>query len=347
MDYPPELARYDRQMRFGPLGIEGQQRLSAANVLLCGCGALGSALASSLVRAGVGRLRLVDRDFLETSNLQRQSLFDEQDIADELPKAIAAAARLRRINSQVEVEPLVADIDSRNIAEFAAGVDLILDGTDNFETRFLINDLAVRQSIPWVFGGVIGAEGQTMTILPGDTACLRCLMPETPPPGSTPTCDTAGILGPIVGVIASIQALEAIKILSGNRQAVSRSLTVIDLWDNRIRQVDLSQLRSAVDCPACQQGLFPWLSGERTGHGAVLCGRNAVQLSPPAGEQAIDLDALAVKLADIGTVSLNRYLLRLTVGMHRLTLFPDGRAIVAGTDDIAEARSIYARYVGM
>jgi adenylyltransferase/sulfurtransferase len=347
VDYPAELTRYDRQMRYPPLGVEGQQRLSAASVLLCGCGALGSALASTLVRAGIGRLRLVDRDFLETSNLQRQSLFDEQDVADELPKAIAAAAKLQRINSQVEIEPIVADIDWRNIEQLASGVDLILDGTDNFETRYLINDLAVRESIPWVFGGVIGAEGQTMTILPGDTACLRCLMPEIPPAGSTPTCDTAGILGPIVGLIASIQSLEAIKILSGNRHAVSRSLTVIDLWDNRIRQIDLSNLRASVDCPACQQGVFPWLSGERAGHSAVLCGRNAVQLSPPSGERAINLDAIAVKLADVGTVSLNRYLLRLTVGMHRLTLFPDGRAIVGGTDDIAEARSIYARYVGM
>ncbi len=205
----------------------------------------------------------------------------------------------------------------------------------------------MRQSIPWVFGGVIGAEGQTMTILPGDTACLRCLMPEAPPAGSTPTCDTAGILGPIVGVIASIQALEAIKILSDNRPAVSRSLTVIDLWDNRIRQIDLSKLRGTVDCPACKQGVFPWLAGERSGHTAVLCGRNAVQLSPAAGERPIDLDALAVKLAGVGTVSCNRYLLRLLVGKHRLTLFPDGRAIIGGTDDITEARSIYARYVGM
>jgi adenylyltransferase/sulfurtransferase len=344
--FPPELARYDRQMRYPPLGIEGQKRLSAATVLLCGCGALGSTLASTLVRAGIGRLRLVDRDFLETSNLQRQALFDEQDVADELPKAIAAAAKLRRINSQVVIEPIVADIDWRNIDSLAAGADLILDGTDNFETRYLINDLAVQRSIPWVFGGVIGAEGQTMTILPGDTACLRCMMPETPPPGSTPTCDTAGILGPIVGVIASIQALESIKILSGNRQAVSRSLTVIDLWDNRLRQIDLSKLPSAVDCPACKQRQFPWLSGERSAHTAVLCGRNAVQLSPAGGGQPIDLDLLAAKLAGVGTVSRNRYLLRLSVGDYKLTLFPDGRAIVGGTDDVAQARTVLARYVG-
>jgi adenylyltransferase/sulfurtransferase len=345
MDYPAELARYDRQMRYAHLGVEGQQWLGQARVLLCGCGALGSTLAGLLVRAGVGKLRLVDRDFLETSNLQRQTLFDEQDVADGLPKAVAAAAKLRRINSLVEIEPIVADIDSHNIGGLADGVDLILDGTDNFATRYLINDLAVRQSIPWVFGGVIGAEGQTMTIVPGDTACLRCLLPEPPPPGSTPTCDTAGILGPIVGTIASIQALEAIKILSGNRQAISRALTVIDLWDNRIRQVDVSRLRDSADCPACKQGIFPWLSGEQAGHTAVLCGRNAVQICGPPGI-GLDLERMAQKLAGIGTVTRNPYLLRLAAGAYQLTLFPDGRAIIGGTADIAEARTIYARYVG-
>ena len=347
MDYPAEWARYDRQMRFAPLGVEGQRRLAGASVLVCGCGALGSMLASTLVRAGVGRLRIVDRDFLETSNLQRQTLFDQQDVADELPKAVAAAAKLRVINSHVDIEPVVADVDWRNIEQLAAGVDLLLDGTDNFETRFLLNDLSVRQSIPWVMGGVIGAEGQTMTILPGDTACLRCLMSEPPAAGSTPTCDTAGILAPIVGVIASIQALEALKILSGNRQAVSRALTVIDLWENRIRQIDLAKLRGSVDCPACGRGEFPWLTGERSPQAAVLCGRNAVQLCPPAGQAPLDLERLAIKLAAVGTVSLNRYMLRLTVGLHRITLFPDGRAIVGGTDDISEARSVLARCVGM
>jgi molybdopterin-synthase adenylyltransferase len=346
VEYPHELARYDRQMRYPPLGVAGQQRLAQSCVLVCGCGALGSMLAGTLVRAGVGRLRIVDRDFLETNNLQRQTLFDEQDVADELPKAEAAAAKLRRINGQVEIQPVVADVDSRNILELAAGVDLILDGTDNFETRYLINDVAVQRLIPWVYGGVIGAEGRTMTILPGDTACLRCLMPDAPLPGSTPTCETAGILGPIVGLIASIQALEAIKILSGNRQAVSRSLTVVELWENRLRQIDLSSLRASVDCPACKQGIFPWLSGERGGHSAVLCGRNAVQLSPGSAI-ALDLEALATKLAGVGEVRRNRYLLRLAVGDFLLTLFPDGRAIIGGTADIAQARTLYAKYVGI
>ncbi len=347
MDQSADGTRYERQVRFPPLGAAGQQRLAAARVLICGCGALGSHSASLLARAGVGRLRIVDRDFLETSNLQRQTLFDEQDVADQLPKAVAAANKLRRINSEIEIEPMVADIDWRNLAELAAGVDLIVDGTDNFETRFLLNDLAVQRSIPWVMGGVIGAEGQTMTILPGETACLRCLMDEPPPAGSLPTCDAAGILGPIVGVIAALQSAEAIKILSGNRAAVSRGLTKIDLWENRVQLFDLGRLRDTVECPACRQGQFPWLSGERGAQAAVLCGRNAVQLSPPTGgQEPVDLERLAGKLAALGTVTRNRYLLRLAVGDYQLTLFPDGRAIVGGTDDVAEARSVLARYLG-
>ena len=214
-----DLARYARQVRFFPVGEDGQRRLAQSRALLCGCGALGSAIADMLVRAGVGMVRIVDRDFVELSNLQRQTLFDEADAEACLPKAVAAAEKLRRINSGVAVEPIVADVDATNIERFCGGMDLILDGTDNFETRFLINDAAVKLGLPWVYGGCVGAEGQTMTILPGETACLRCLMPECPAPGSTPTCDTAGILGPIVGVIASIEAVEAIKILSGNRSS--------------------------------------------------------------------------------------------------------------------------------
>jgi adenylyltransferase/sulfurtransferase len=340
-----DLARYERQIRYAPLGIEGQRRLAASSALLCGCGALGSHVADLLVRAGIGRLKIVDRDFLELSNLQRQTLFDEQDLADELPKAVAAAARLVRINSQVVIEPIVADVDFRNIAQLAAGVDLILDGTDNFETRYLINDLAVRESIPWIFAGVVGAAGQTMTILPGQTACLRCLMPQPPPAGDAQTCETAGILGPAVGVIASIEASEALKILSGHGEAASRSLVVVDLWDNRLRQIDLAGLRDQVDCPTCRRGEFPWLSGARADQHAVLCGRGAVQLTPPE-RRDWDLTALAARLAGVGRVSRNRYLLRLAVEGYQLTLFSDGRAIISGTDDVGQARALYARYIG-
>jgi len=364
-----DLDRYVRQMRYAPLGELGQRRLLAGRALICGCGALGSVIANTLARGGVGLLRVVDRDFLETNNLQRQVLFDEEDVAAGLPKAIAAAAKLRRINSQITIEPLVTDVDHTNVRALTDGVDIILDGTDNFETRMLINDVALERGIPWVYGGCLAADGQTMTILPGETPCLRCLMHETPPPGTTPTCDTAGILAPIVNIIASLQANEAIKILSGNRQSISRSLTVVDLWpDVRsaafrrntggeppeggttnntppiFRQIDVSRLRDQTDCPTCKHGEFLWLSGRSGSHTAVLCGRNAVQLSHPG--QNISLDELAQRLAGVGRVTRNEYLLRLQVEGHELTLFPDARAIISGTADVAIARAIYAKYIG-
>ena len=337
--------RYSRQIRFASIGLAGQRRLSTSRVLLCGCGALGSVLANTLVRAGCGFLRLVDRDFVELSNLQRQVLYDEADAEAGLPKAIAAATRLRRINSSVEIEPVVADVDHRNIASLCDGVDLILDGLDNFETRYLINDTAHRLSLPWVFGGCLGAEGQTMTIIPGQTACLRCLTPDPPPPGSTATCDSAGVLGPIINVIASMQACEAMKILSGNSEAINNQLTVIDLWTNRMRQVGLDALKSAGHCDACAGRDFPWLDGRRASHSAILCGRNAVQLNPP-DRSDVDLQAMRRQLEGLGEVTANDFLLRFRCEDTRITLFPDGRAIVQGTEDIAEAKSLYARYVG-
>jgi molybdopterin-synthase adenylyltransferase len=340
-----ELARYARQIRYAPLGEQGQQRLLASRALLVGCGALGTVLANTLVRSGVGHVRIVDRDFVELNNLQRQVLFDEADVAAALPKAMAAAEKLRRINSEVEIEPVVVDVNHTNIVGLCDGVDVILDGTDNFEIRFLLNDVAVKLGIPWVYGGCLGAEGQTMAILPGETPCLRCLVADAPPPGATPTCDTAGILAPIIGVIASLESMEALKILSGNRAAVNRTLTIVELWDNRLRQMQLGNLRDSGECPCCVRGEFPWLAGERGGHSAVLCGRNAVQLSFP-GRERLDLDALAGKLAAAGRVSRNPFLLRLHLDPHVLTIFPDGRAIVGGTDDVATARSLYARYVG-
>jgi molybdopterin-synthase adenylyltransferase len=339
------LSRYVRQMRYLPIGEAGQERLASSRALVVGCGALGTVIANTLVRAGVGMVRIVDRDFVELSNLQRQVLFDEDDIKADLPKAIAAANKLGRINSEVQIEPIVADVSPANVLELTKQMDVIVDGTDNFETRYLLNDISVQQGIPWVYGGCIGAEGQSMTILPGETPCLRCLMPEAPPPGATPTCDTAGVVGPIVNVIASIESLEAMKILSGNRGAISRSLTVMDLWENRLRSIDVSKLREQVDCPCCKHREFSWLAGDRASQSAVLCGRNAVQLSPPPGT-SIALDQMGEKLSGVGQVVRNRYLLRLTVEDFVITLFPDGRAIVAGTDDISEARTIYAKYVG-
>ena len=340
------LDRYVRQMRYPPVGEEGQQKLSQGRALICGCGALGSVLANTLARAGVGNLRLVDRDFLETNNLQRQVLYDEQDVAAGIPKAIAAQTRLQAINSQINIEAVVTDVDHTNIGDLLDQVDVILDGTDNFETRFLLNDAALQFDIPWIYGGCIGAAGQTMTIVPGETPCLHCLMQGgPPPPGTTPTCDSAGILGPIVNVIASYQAVEALKLLSGNRTAINRDLTVFEMWDNRIRQVKLDGLLASTDCPSCKQGERPWLTGQRGSHTAVLCGRNAVQLSFPE-QGALSLPQLEEKLTGLGQVTRNQYLLRAEIEPYRITVFPDGRAIIGGTDDISEAKTVYARYIG-
>ncbi|OHB76786.1 MAG: thiamine biosynthesis protein ThiF [Planctomycetes bacterium RBG_16_64_10] len=342
---PPDLGRYQRQMRYPPLGESGQRKLAASRALLCGCGALGSLLASTLARAGVGMLRIVDRDFVETSNLQRQVLFDEQDVENQLPKAVAAAEKLRRINSQIEIDPVVADVDHTNIVRLSRDVDILVDGTDNFETRFLINDVAVRHGLPWVYGGCLGADGQSMTILPGETPCLTCLLQDAPPPGTSPTCDTAGILGPVVGVIASLQAMEVIKILSGRRAAIHRGLYVVQLWDNQVRQIDLGTLREQVDCLTCKRREFPWLEGRRGRHTAVLCGRNAVQLSHPGGPP-VSLASLADQLRGIGRLTTNQYLLRLQVDDYQITVFADGRAIIGGTENLATARSVYAKYIG-
>jgi adenylyltransferase/sulfurtransferase len=343
---PPQKSdRYSRQERFVFIGKEGQERLGRSHVLVCGCGALGSVIANSLVRAGVGRLRIVDRDFLELNNLQRQVLYNEEDVRSGLPKAIVAKQRLQQINSEVEIEAIVADINHTNIEEFLMGVDVVLDGTDNFETRFLINDAAVKHRIPWVYGGCIGAEGQTMTILPGETACLRCLLQEMPPPGSSPTCDTAGILGTIINVIAAVEVTETIKILTGNIEATSKTLGVFDLWDNRVRHVGLDALFSGFESCLCKGCDFPWLAGKSGSHTAALCGRNSVQLTF-ADQQTVDLPQLAQKLAGLGNVTSNEFLVRFQNGEYTLTVFADGRAIISGTEEISVAKSLYARYVG-
>ena len=337
--------RYVRQSRFTPLGEEGQQRLGASTALVVGCGALGSVIASTLVRAGVGRVRIVDRDFVDLSNLQRQILFDEQDVAQRLPKAIAAAHKLRRINSEVTIEPHVADLTHENITKLTDGVDVIVDGADNFEVRLLVNDYAISTRTPWVYGGAVGGEGRVMPILPGETACLTCLMPEPPAPGTTETCDTAGVLGPTVSVVASLQSLEAMKILAGKRDAVIRDLMVVDLWTGRWRRLSVETLYALGTCPTCGDGEFPWLEGKRGGDADILCGRNAVQLRPPT-PTTIDLPATAKRLAPAGEVTVNPFLLRLAADDLEITLFADGRAIVSGTDDPAVARSAYAKFVG-
>lgn len=341
------LARYSRQTRFAPLGEDGQRRLMESRVLLVGCGALGSVLAETLTRAGVGHLRIVDRDFVETTNLQRQVLFDEDDVAAQMPKSVAAVDKLRRINSTIVLEPVVADVDCRNIRELARDANLLLDGTDNFETRFLLNDLSLETGVPWVYGGCIGSHGQVMAVLPGKTACLRCVIESPPDPGTTETCETAGILGPTVNVIASWQAILAMKILAGRLDDVPQALTVIDLWDHTFRTLDVSSLHANGDCPACKRGERLWLSGQTGSRSTVLCGRNSVQVVP-SSPTTLSLDELSAKWQGHGTVTRNLYLARLALSgdEFELTVFRDGRAIVRGTQEISVARALYARYVG-
>src|SRR5262249_48188395 len=262
----PSLERYSRQMRFSGIGEEGQRRLPHSHVTLCGCGARGAVPANSPVPAGIGHLRLVDRDFIETSNLQRQVLFDEHDVAENLPKAEAAARKLGAINSSVHVEPVVTDIDHTNIIDLVQDADLILDGTDNFEVRYLINDAAVKLGKPWVYGGCIGSNGMTMTILPSETPCLRCVIESSPPPGMAPTCETAGVLGPIVNIVASFQAAEALKILTGNRETINRELLVMDIWDNTFRRLKVAKLLETANCPCCRGRQFEWLEGKMGSH---------------------------------------------------------------------------------
>ncbi len=340
-----EADRYSRQVLFGPIGERGQRSLVHARVTLIGCGALGTVLADTLVRAGVGHLRIADRDFIELNNLQRQVLFDEHDVAQNLPKAEAAARKLGRINSAAEIEPVVADVNASNIEALCEHADLILDGTDNFETRFLINDVAVKLNIPWVYGACIAAEGVVMPIIPRQTPCLRCVWEQVPPPGSTPTCDTAGVLGPVVHVVASLQAVEAIKLLIGRTDDLIRRMVTFDLWSGRFRSLDLSAAREAADCPCCKHGRYEFLSGQRGSSATTLCGRSAVQVLPPAGAR-VDFKQIAARLPSGSRPVHNSFLLRFAVDGLSVTLFADGRAIVTGTNDAAAARSVYAKYIG-
>jgi adenylyltransferase/sulfurtransferase len=343
----PALARYSRQILCDRIGVEGQRRLRDARVVLFGCGALGTVLANTLVRAGVGFMRICDRDFIERDNLQRQVLFDEDDIAANLPKAQAAANKLRRINSEVSIEPVVVDVNPTNIHELAKDADLLLDGTDNFETRFLINDLAVRSNRPWIYGAVIGATGLCMTIVPRDTPCLRCVFEEAPPPEMNPTCDTAGVLGPAVNLVASLQAIEAVKLLIGRRDEINRHLVHLDVWSGRVINMKVQSAYDDGNCPCCKRGEFPYLEGKFAGATTTLCGRDAVQIVP-GGARCIDFDAIAAKLraAASSSVRHNAYMLRALIDGYEFTLFPDSRVIIKGTHDCDKARSLYAKYFG-
>jgi adenylyltransferase/sulfurtransferase len=335
--------RYSRQILFSGIGKEGQRRLARSQAVIIGCGALGAMHAEMLARAGVGRLRLADRDFIEESNLHRQIMFEERDVEERLPKAVAAAARINRINSEVAVEAVVKDVNYTNVEGLIEDADVALDGTDNFEARFLINDAAVKLKKPWVYGAAVGSYGVQMTIRPHETPCLRCVFPEMPAPGTSPTCDTAGVILPIIATVASYQVSEALKILTGQIGQLHGSLLQFDLWQNTCTRLKLRERTK--DCPTCQQHRYDFLNARGGQLVTTLCGRNAVQISPPANAQ-IDFAKLAEQLRDAGEVSYNRFLLKFKSGEHEITVFPDARSIIKGTDDPNVARSLYARYIG-
>jgi adenylyltransferase/sulfurtransferase len=339
------IDRYHRQSLLPQLGKAAVQRLSRSRVLVVGCGAIGSSACEMLARAGVGFLHVVDRDIVELHNLQRQNLFDEADARDELPKAIAAERRLKKINSEIEIRASVIDVDASRIEKLADEVDLLVDGTDNVATRYLINDVAIKQNIPWIYGACVGTEGRVMTIRPGKTACLRCVFPSPPNPRELPTCDSAGVLGPAATVVGSLQATAAIKLLSGDLDAIEQSLLTFDLWSNRFHPTNLVDARRG-DCPACAMHRFEFLEAARQLEPAKLCGRDVVQISDAA--KGMTLPVVAERLRSAGVVQQLPYMVRCSLPDDRmkLTVFEDGRLLVHGTSDIGRAKSIAARCIG-
>jgi molybdopterin-synthase adenylyltransferase len=340
------MDRYSRQILFRGIGAAGQAKLSAGRVLLVGCGALGSVIAEILVRAGIGELTIADRDFVEETNLQRQSLYTESDARDCIPKSIAASRHLAAINSEVLLLPHVTEVNSRTIETLVINKDLIVDGTDNFETRYLLNDASLFWNIPWIYGACVGAYGVSLAIIPGQTPCLRCLLEHLPPPGSSPTCDTTGVIGPIVHVIAAMESAEALKILTGNTDRINRKLVSMDLWENQTMAVDLSRVGQTKDCPACVRRSFDFLTGAQESQSETLCGRNAVQIRPASSVSGVEFAALARRLETVGSVHQNEFLLRTSVEGYEITVFRDGRSIIRGTSDPAEARRIYSKFIG-
>lgn len=335
--------RYSRQILFAGIGAEGQRRLSLARALIVGCGALGSSQAEALARAGVGRLRIVDRDFVETSNLQRQTMFTEADARERVPKAVACVTRISHINSGIEAVAEVADVNQTNIERLIEGCDVVLDGTDNFATRYLVNDACVKHRVNWIYGAAVASYGVTMTVRPHATPCLRCVFEEAPPAGSAETCDTSGVIMPIISIVAAVQVAEALKLLTGQTEKLHRSLMQFDVWSNEWRRIALKE--PSPTCPTCALGKYETLAAEAGDFAAVLCGRNAVQVSPPKPVQ-LNLRALSEKLSALGEVKANEYLVRFRAGEYELTVFQDARSIVRGTDDVGTARTLYAKYVG-
>jgi adenylyltransferase/sulfurtransferase len=337
------LERYSRQMILPGWGRQGQELLAQRTAVVVGCGALGSHIASHLVRIGIGRLVLADRDFVEWHNLPRQALYSEQDAAQGLPKAVAAGRRLRLINSSVDIAELVMDVNADTVEDLVRGADLVLDGADNFEVRYLVNEACVKLGIPWVYGGVLGSYGLSAAILPGETPCLRCLLGPMPAPGSVPTCETAGVLGPAVAVVAALEVTEGLKVLLDQRQSLLRSLVMVDLWTGDFDRAAIQ--KGTARCPVCDEGHYELLTERQEVHATVLCGRGAIQIRPGRG-QSVDLEAVAARLSAIGPVTVSAYFVRFAADGCEFTLFGDGRAIVKGVSDPVAARALYARYVG-
>jgi adenylyltransferase/sulfurtransferase len=339
-----KFSRYERQYILKEIGREGQSRLDKARVAVVGIGALGSVSADLLARAGIGQLLLIDRDFLEINNLQRQILFDEKDIADHLPKAVAAQRKLAQINSEIQVTCEVADVNAGSVHELLKGVDLIVDGTDNFETRFLLNDYSLKHRVPWIYGGAVQTEGMSYVILPGNGPCLRCLFGSAPSPEDAQTCDRVGILAPVAHLIASFQAVEAIKILAGKKEDVERKLWKVDLWSRQFKAISVDHLKKA-PCKSCKEKEYSYLNRKFETRAVSLCGRDSVQILRHE-KHGIDLKTLAAQLSGKMKVRCNDYLLLCSPDGLEMTVFPDGRAVIKGTEDIHKAKSLYAKYIG-
>ena len=335
------LDRYSRQVIFPGIGKEGQEKLARSTVVVIGCGALGTVAATALARAGVGTLRIIDRDFIEYHNLQRQILFDEEDVRLQIPKAIAAERHLKAANSAIEVEGIVADVNYRNVERLVEGADVIVDGLDNLETRYLINDVSLKHGLPWIYGAAVSSSGMMMAVIPGRTPCIRCLFPSLPPVGQNGTCDTAGVVNAAPMAIGALQGAEAIKVLLGIETA---GLISIDVWSGQFSRLNVD-LQPSLDCPACH-GRYEFLDARFGVRTTSLCGQNAVQVLG-SGDATLSFDEVARSLRSIGQVDYNEFMLRFVVDGREMIIFPDGRAIVKGTDDESAARSLYAKYVGM
>ncbi|MFZ5968418.1 MAG: ThiF family adenylyltransferase [Bacillota bacterium] len=336
------MERYAKQILFDGIRKEGQEKLLEGKVVIIGCGALGTVIANNLVRAGVGYIRLVDRDYIEMSNLQRQLLYDEEDIKNNLPKVIAAENKLKKINSSIRIESIITDVNSKNAAAVCEGMDVILDATDNFNTRFLINDVSVKLGIPWIYGGAIGSTGMIHTIIPGKTPCFRCIFPDIPPAGAADTCDTVGVLNSITNIIASLQSTEALKLLTGNMEEIIKEIRYLDIWQNVHENISMSKKES---CKTCGKNDFEYLNNDSE-DAIYLCGKDSVQVNPM--NQSISVNQIIERLNGLDiAVRKNPYYLKFTYEDVQFTLFYDGRAILKNIADVTKARSLYARIIGL